>query len=163
MLHQRRFRTAREKAAILAEVDAERGKVRLVARRHNIAESLIYTWRSARKVAAVAMGAAEPVAFIPAGIIEGPVSHVISGSAPAAPERASEPAAPSSSGTETGALEITLPNGARLNVDASVNEKVLSVRSRRWIGRACRIAPQNRTARRGIFSWGEATVEKPSA
>jgi transposase len=49
MLGRRRFRTAREKAAILAEVDAERGKDRLVARRHNIAESLIYNWRWVRR------------------------------------------------------------------------------------------------------------------
>jgi transposase len=39
-----RFRrwTAQEKASLLAEVDAEGGKVRLVARRHRIAESVLY-------------------------------------------------------------------------------------------------------------------------
>jgi transposase len=39
---RRRIRTAQEKAALLAEVDAEGGRVRLVARRHNISESLLY-------------------------------------------------------------------------------------------------------------------------
>jgi hypothetical protein len=63
--------SAHEKAALLAEIDAEGGKVRLVARRHRVWESLLYNWRSARKAAAVAMGAAENVEFIPAGIIEG--------------------------------------------------------------------------------------------
>ena len=55
---RRRIRTAQEKSALLAEVDAEGGKVRLVARRHNISESLLYNWRSARKAAALAMGGA---------------------------------------------------------------------------------------------------------
>ncbi len=122
---RRRIRTAQEKAALLAEVDAEGGKVRLVARRHNISESLLYNWRSARKAAAVAMGAPENVEFIPAGIIEGPASRAMSAVVPAVPEPESVPAtAPSAD--KTGAIEITLPNGTRLAVDASVNEKALA-------------------------------------
>ena len=50
---RRRVWSAHEKAALLAEVDAAGGKVRLVARRHQISESLLYNWRSARKAAAV--------------------------------------------------------------------------------------------------------------
>jgi len=124
---RRRVRTTQEKAALLAEVDAEGGKVRLVARRHNISESLLYNWRSARKAAAVAMGAAENVEFIPAGIIEGPVLRAMPAVMSAAPEREPEPAPPSPPGNDkTGAIEITLPNGTRLNVDASVNEKALA-------------------------------------
>jgi transposase len=121
---RRRIRTAQEKAALLAETDAEGGKVRLVARRHNISESLLYNWRSARKAAAVAMGAPENVEFIPAGVIEGPASRAVSPAAPVEPEREPEPLSQSGSG-KTGAIEITLPNGTRLNVDASVNEKAL--------------------------------------
>jgi transposase len=122
---RRRIRTAQEKAALLAEVDAEGGKVRLVARRHNISESLIYNWRSARKAAAMAMGAPENVEFIPAGIIEGPASRAVSTGAPVEPER--EPEAPSQSGADkSGVIEITLLNGTRLNVDASVNERALA-------------------------------------
>jgi len=66
---RRRIWSAQEKAALLAEVDAEGGKVRLVARRHQISESLLYNWRSARKAAAVAMGAPENVEFLPVGVI----------------------------------------------------------------------------------------------
>jgi transposase-like protein len=40
---RRRIWIASEKAALLAEIDAEGGKVRLVARRHGISESLLYT------------------------------------------------------------------------------------------------------------------------
>ncbi len=71
---RRHIWSAEEKAALLAEVDAEGGKVRLVARRHGISQSLLYNWRSARKAAGVAMGAAESVQFIPIGLIEGPAA-----------------------------------------------------------------------------------------
>ena len=50
----RRAWSAAEKAALLAEVDAEGGKVRLVARRHRILESLLYNWRAAAKAEAAA-------------------------------------------------------------------------------------------------------------
>ncbi len=85
---RRRIRSEQEKAALLAEVNAEGGKVRLVARRHNISESLLYNWRSARKAAAVAMGAPDNVEFIPARIIEGPASRAMSAVVPALPEAA---------------------------------------------------------------------------
>ena len=68
---RRRIWSAEEKAALLAEVDAEGGKVRLVARRHGVSESLLYNWRSARKAAAVAAGAAEDVQFVPVGVVAG--------------------------------------------------------------------------------------------
>jgi transposase len=51
---RRRIWSAQEKAALLAEIDAEHGKARLVARRHGVSESLLYNWRSARNAAAVA-------------------------------------------------------------------------------------------------------------
>ncbi|MCJ2182687.1 transposase [Novosphingobium sp. 1949] len=69
-----------EKAAILAEADQEGVSVRDVARRHEIAESLIYNWRSARRQATVI--ASEPLEFIPYGSI------VTTEPAPAAPGRA---------------------------------------------------------------------------
>jgi transposase len=119
---RRHIRTAQEKVALLAEVDAEGGKVRLVARRHNISESLIYNWRSARKAAAVAMGEPENVEFIPAGVIEGLASRAVSTAALAEPEREPEPSSQSGA-SKTGAIEITLPNGTRLNVDTSVCAK----------------------------------------
>jgi transposase len=73
------------------------------------------------------MVAPENVEFIPAGIIKGPVSRSMSAVEPAAPERASDPAPFSASVTDkTGAIEITLPNGTRVAVDASVNEKALA-------------------------------------
>jgi len=51
-VERRRKWSAEEKAALLAEVEAERGKVSLVARRRGISDSLIYNWRSAWRAAA---------------------------------------------------------------------------------------------------------------
>jgi transposase len=115
---RRRIWSAEEKAALLAEVDAEGGKVRLVARRHGISESLLYNWRSARKAGAVAMGATETVQFIPIGLIEGPSAAVTP-----EPEPVQQPAA---AACKSGSIEIALPNGVRVSVDAFVSEKALS-------------------------------------
>jgi transposase len=54
----RRVFRAEEKAALLAEIDAKGGRVRLVARRHGLSESLLYNWRTARKAAALGVGRA---------------------------------------------------------------------------------------------------------
>lgn len=51
---RRRQWTPEEKVALMAEVDAEGGRVSVVARRHGISDSLLYNWRSARKAAALA-------------------------------------------------------------------------------------------------------------
>ena len=45
-VERRRKWTEEEKAALLAEVEAEGGKVSVVARRHRVAESLLYNWRA---------------------------------------------------------------------------------------------------------------------
>jgi transposase len=105
-IERRRKWSDAEKAALLAEVDAEGGKVTLVARRHRISESLLYNWRSARKAAL------QPAShgFLPLGV----VGH--------AAEDRSTPL-PS---VQPGMIEIDLPNGARVRVDGSVNEKALS-------------------------------------
>ncbi len=120
---RRRVWGAQEKAALLAEVDAEGGKVRFVARRHGISESLLYNWRAARKAAAVAMGAPENVEFVPVGVTEGkaPGGPMLLAPPELDPLTELPPAQ-----IKTGSIEIALPNGARISVDASVNEKALS-------------------------------------
>ena len=120
---RRRRWSAQDKAALLAEIDAEGGKVRLVARRHKIAESLLYNWRSARKAAAVAMGAPENVEFVPAGIISGELP-----SAPALLPSPSPPPRqqPGHKKSKAGSIEIVLANGTRVRVDAFVDEQALS-------------------------------------
>jgi transposase len=120
---RRRIWSAEEKAALLAEIDAEGGKVRLVARRRGVSESLLYNWRSARKAAAVAAGAPEDVQFVPVGVLGGKAPGGPALLAPPQPTPVQEP--PPAEG-KSGSIEITFPNGARVSVDAFVNEKALS-------------------------------------
>ena len=122
-VERRRVWMPQEKAALLAEIDAVGGKVRLVARRHRISESVLYNWRSARKAAAMALGALESVEFIPVGVIEDLPSDGPARPAPRAPEHAHQPPA---AVCKAGSIEITLPNRVRVSVDAFVNEEALS-------------------------------------
>ena len=112
-VERRRRWTEQEKAALLAELDAEGGKVRLVARRHRMAESVLYNWRAARKAASAMMPTPMETAFLPLGLLGGPTPRE-----PALLTRANN--------SGTGGIEIVLPSGARLSVDASVNEQALS-------------------------------------
>lgn len=112
IITRRRRWTAEEKAVLLAEVAAEGGRVAMVARRHGLSQSLLYNWRSVAR-ATVPRHAPEPVEFQPVGVI-GRTDE-------AAPvlredhreERVSE-------------IEIALPNGVRVKVNAAVSEKALS-------------------------------------
>jgi transposase len=65
------------------------------------------------------MGATETVQFIPIGLIEGPSAAVTP-----EPEPAQQPAA--AAACKSGSIEIVLPNGVRVSVDAFVSEKALS-------------------------------------
>lgn len=117
IITRRRKWRAEEKAALLAEVEAEGGRVVVVARRHGIAESLLYNWRSLAKTAAPTNGP-ERIEFQPIGVIgranEAPAALLV---APehrgSADERASK-------------IEIALANGVRVRVHASVSGKALS-------------------------------------
>jgi transposase len=125
-VERRRKWTAGEKAALLAEVEAEGGKVSVVARRHRISESVLYNWRAAVKAAAAASQVPVATPFIPLGVFGGS-SHrdtaLLAQSQP--PERVS-PRPIRGSDSSVGGIEIVLPNGARVSVDAFVNETALS-------------------------------------
>ena len=119
-VERRRKWTAAEKAALLAEVEAEGGKVKLVARRHGVSESLLYNWRSAWKAAATSLRLPPPIGFVPIGALgeDGAASL----SSQPDPERLPSAAA----GDRAGRIEIDLPNGARLRLDERVGERALS-------------------------------------
>ena len=126
-VERRRKWTAQEKAALLAEVEAEGGKVAVVARRRQVSESLLYNWRSAWKTAAALTQAPGPVEFVPLGVFgraddEGPAMLAASLDVPA-PERSRRTSMTMEE--RVGVIEIALPNGARVRVDAFVNEKAL--------------------------------------
>ena len=121
-VERRRKWTLEEKAALVAEVEAEGGKVKLVARRHRVSESLLYNWRSAWKAAAAAaVGSSGAVAFVPLSVLgeaDSPPPAMLP-----APE---PPRSPPPGKGRVGAIEIALPDGARVSVDAFVDEKALS-------------------------------------
>src|SRR6201995_3235608 len=127
-IERRRKWTAQEKAALLAEVEAEGGKVTIVARRHRISESVLYNWRAAWKAAAAVMQAPVVAPFIPLGVLGGSSHRDAAMLAPPEPEPP-EPGTPQpmrASGSGVGGIEIVLPNGARVSVDAFVDETALS-------------------------------------
>ena len=119
-VERRRKWSAEDKAALLAEIAAEGGRVMVVARRHGISESLLSNWRSAWKLASE-LGPADPVEFVPVGMI-GPVR-----AARQARLAASDlPAASRPEDDRAGRIEIALPGGTRVSVDAFVNETALA-------------------------------------
>jgi transposase len=120
-VERRRKWTIDEKAALIAEVEAEGGKVKVVARRHGVSESLLYNWRSAWKAAAAAAGSSGAVEFVPLGVL-GEADN----EAPAMLPPPEQPRSRQPGDSRAGAIEIALPNGSRVSVDAFVNEKALS-------------------------------------
>ena len=121
IITRRRKWSAEEKAALLAEVEAEDGRVALVARRHGLSESLLYNWRSVAK-ASVPTNLPEPMEFRPIGVIDRPNEAV-----PAQLAAPEPPAAAEGHRDERGGkIEIALPNGVRLRINGSVSEKALS-------------------------------------
>ena len=121
VLRRRKWRPE-EKAALLAEVEAEGGRVSIVARRHDLSSSLLYNWRSAWKAAA-SMRVSEAVEFVPIGVLDR-----ASDESPAmltGPEHGL-PGGRHGQQDRVGTMEIALPSGARVSVDAFVNEKALA-------------------------------------
>ena len=123
IVERRRRWTPEQKAALIAEVEAEGGHVSMVARRHGISASLLYNWRSACKAAlAVRAMAARPAEFVQIGVVT---------DAPGDSSRMPTAGATCPRGAglalaeRIGVIEIDLPDGARVRVDSGVNEKAL--------------------------------------
>ena len=134
---RRRYSEA-EKLALLAEVDRGGSTVAEVARRHGLAESLLY-WRSHRR--ARASIASEPLQFISYGEVTdavvdlpatvNPPAAVLAPAPPAERRVRSEPPPTEDllrphPGSRPGAIDIALATGVRLSVDSYVNEKALA-------------------------------------
>jgi transposase-like protein len=126
-VERRRKWSEAEKAAVLAESDAPGTNVAAVARKHGIARSVVYNWRSARRAQAIAaMPGAGPVEFIPIGVV-----GQIEDGQPAVPTEPVLSIAESTgdsralSADRVGMIEVELANGARLRVDGQVNERAL--------------------------------------
>jgi transposase len=126
IISRRRKWTAEQKAVLLAEVEAEGGRVAMVARRHSLSESLLYNWRAASR-AITSAGVPEPVQFVRVGVVDriGEEPPAL----PAAPERSL--ATNERLVDRVSRSEIEFPNGVRVRADGLVNEKALS-----WVFRA---------------------------
>ena len=120
-VERRRKWSAEEKAALVAEVAAEGGKVRPVARRHRIAESLLYNWRAASKAAAASGSSGRP-AFVPLGVLH----HADAAKLAMLPSPSAPHVPPTARGIRPGVIDIALPNGSRISVDADVDEQALA-------------------------------------
>jgi transposase-like protein len=120
IITRRRKWRVEEKATLLAEVEAEGGRVSVVARRHGISESLLYNWRSLAKTAAPTNGP-ERIEFRPIGVIGGSneaQALLVAGEHRGAAEEHRQERASK--------IEIELVNGVRVRVHASVSGKALS-------------------------------------
>ena len=120
-VERRRKWSVAEKAALIAEVEAEGGEVKPVAQRHRISESLLYNWRAAWKAAAAAAGSSAAIEFVPLGVVgvaDPAASALLPAPEPLSPQQRAE--------ARAGAIEIALPDGSRISVDAFVNETALS-------------------------------------
>ena len=113
VVERRRQWTAEQKAALLAEIEAEGGQVSVVARRHGVSTSLLYNWRSAWKAAAMARSTTvRPVEFVQFGVVGD-----ATGESPRVPMSAGA-VCPRGAGLalaeRVGVIEIDLPDGVRV-------------------------------------------------
>jgi len=113
---RRRRWSSDEKARIVAETLQPGVKVTTVARRNKVASSLVFTWRRLARIGQ--LGVVPEPAFVPVQI-----------ASPIAPEP-SVPAARARStpspGRRGGLIEIDLPGGRRVRVDAQFDAEALS-------------------------------------
>lgn len=99
------------KRRMVAESWAPGASVSLVARKYDVNANLLFTWRR-RWAPKTSPG--PTLDLIPIGIVEG------------APRAAPVEAKTLAPAKRSGVMEIALPNGARVRVDASVDERALS-------------------------------------
>ena len=124
VVERRRRWTPEQKAALVAEVEVEGGRVSVVARRHGISTSLLYNWRSAWKAVLAARATAmRSPEFVQLGVVAEASSNSPTVLAAAGAVRAR--GAGLTLAERVGVIEIDLPDGVRVRVDSGVNEKAL--------------------------------------
>ena len=114
---ERRRRWSTEfKLRVVAETQEPGAQVRVVAVRHGVCESLVFTWR--RQVRDGVLTAPEMPMFMPVQMLEAPMST-------AGQPRLEQPLvpapAPQSARPQTGMIEIELGGGRQVRVGSDVN------------------------------------------
>jgi transposase len=137
---ERRHRSRSEKQQIMEEASVPGVSVAEVARRHDVNANLVFKWLrdagqgrgASRGSAAVPSAASDVLEFVPLGVFarEGEMGGSGASLALAPPAKqppASRPIQPSAPKLEerAGVIEIDLPGGARVRVDAFVNQGAL--------------------------------------
>ena len=127
---RRRTRSLDERKRIVEEAIAPGVSVAAVARRHGLNANLVFKWirrsregwRELAKEKPVVVAPAERrgPAFVPVKLLELDTS-----SAPPPSDVAAKPARQTRRGARRGAMEISLPNGAKVSLDADVDAEAL--------------------------------------
>ncbi len=131
---RRRARSLDERKRIVEEALAAGASVAAVARRHGLNANLIFKWirrsregwldrrREPAKAKAVASAAPEAMGptFVPVKLLE-----LSAAPAPAFAEVGVKPARETRRAARRGAMEISLPNGAKVSLDADVDAEAL--------------------------------------
>jgi transposase len=131
---RRRTRSLDERKRIVVEALAHGASVAAVARRHGLNANLVFKWiRRSRegwrdrrrepaneKPVVVVPAEGSAPAFIPVKLLE-----LDAASAPPRSDVAAKPARPTRRGERRGAMEISLPNGAKISLDADVDAEAL--------------------------------------
>ena len=119
---RRRHWSVDDKLRLVAEIAEPGTRVRAVAARHGVCESLLFTWR--RQVRDGVLAAPEMPVFIPVQVLGTSLGTPgLSHPEPAAgrpPAAAPAPARP-----QAGRIEIALPDGTCIRVGADVNQAAL--------------------------------------
>jgi transposase len=133
----RRSWPVQEKRRIVEESLAPGASVSIVARRHDLNTNQLFSWRRCYRRGdfddgGMPEGPTEAADFIAIGLIDGPdesksgpVTIVRSVPAASAPKKPQRPRKPKRVKERPGVIEVDLPTGARLRVDASVDEAAL--------------------------------------
>jgi transposase len=138
----RRTWSLEERQRIVAEALAPGASVAAVARRHGLNANLIFKWlrrsregwldrrRAPEKETAVARMSPELAAqtFVPVELLElkpVPMSPALAPSSTPVARIAAAPARAPRKSVRRGAMEVRLPNGARLSLDADVDTEAL--------------------------------------
>ena len=119
---RRRRWSVQDKLRLVAEMAEPGTRVRAVAARHGVCESLLFTWR--RQVRDGVLRAPEMPVFMPVQVLGTPLGTP----GPSHPEPAAgrlPAAAPVSARPQAGLIEIELGDGRQVRVGADVNQAAL--------------------------------------
>jgi len=131
----RRSWAVEEKRRIVEETLLPGVSVATVARRHDINANLLFSWRRQAHLGGTASGSVtatpEPAEFVPIGVFEraadeGPAMVALHAADTPQGSRRRSPGRAPKLDERPGVIEIDLPDGARVRVDAFVNERALS-------------------------------------